>query len=56
MLELKIIDNEENLKKQEELCDKIIPLFDGYTFQQIHKALIWAEERIKDEYIINLSD
>ena len=56
MSDLKFIENQENHKKQEELCEKIIPLFDGYTFQQIHKALIWAEERIKEEYIINLSD
>ena len=56
MKKLVFIEHEENRKKIDELCDKIIPLFNGYTFNQIQDALNNAKEILKEEYVINLSD
>ncbi|WP_234423195.1 hypothetical protein [Flavobacterium sp. RSP49] len=52
----KFFDPKDNMKKQQELKEKIYPLITGYTLKQIKNAFRYVEEEIKEEYIINLSD
>ena len=56
MSKLVFIEHKEHRQRIEELCNKIIPLFNGYTFNEIQEALNKAKEIMKEEYVINLSD